>query len=162
MKKLPSIALLLLLSGCSHKPQVPANATPIPVANVTDDASTKLAEAAASVSQSLNELAAVDKANMAPKAAKLYPHVAEMQIPGTSSIDWNGPIQPLLTQIAKAAGYRLVVSGHQPSIPIIVLVRANQRSNADIVRDATLQATNRASVRTDYNLRTIYLTYQGN
>ena len=128
---------------------------------VTDEASAKLAEAASSVSQSLAELAAVDKANMAPQAAKRYPHVAEMQIPGTSSIDWNGPIQPLLKQIANAAGYRLVVSGNPPAIPIVVLIRAQERGNAEIVQDAALQAGEHATVKTSYPLRTIYLTYHG-
>jgi len=161
-KRISLLCCVLLLSGCtSTKPQLPAAAAPIPIDAATDDASAKLAEAATSVSQSLAELAAVDKANMAPQAAKLYPHVAEMQIPGSSSIDWNGPIQPLLKQIAKAAGYRLVVSGNVPAIPIIILIRAEERGNAEIVQDAALQAADRATIKTSYPLRTIYLTYHG-
>lgn len=162
MKKIVGVTLCVLLTACSTpQPQLPAKAVPIPVSATTDEASIKLAEAASSVSQSLTELAAVDKANMAPQAAKLYPHVADMQIPGTSSIDWNGPIQPLLKQIARASGYRLVVSGNAPAIPIMVLIRAQERSNAEIVQDAALQAGNRASVSSSYKLRTIYLTYHG-
>lgn len=161
-KRISLLCCLLLLNGCySTKPQLPATAAPIPIDAVTDEASAKLAEAASSVSQSLAELAAVDKANMAPQAAKLYPHVAEMQIPGSSSIDWNGPIQPLLKQIAKAAGYRLVVSGNAPAIPIVIMIRAEERANAEIVQDAALQAAARATIKTSYPLRTIYLTYHG-
>lgn len=161
-KRLSVVCCLLLLSGCaSNKPQLPSAAAPIPVNATTDEASAKLAEAASSVSESLAELAAVDKANMAPVAAKLYPHVADMQIPGTSSIDWNGPIQPLLKQIANAAGYRLVVAGNSPSVPIVIMIRAEQRANADIVQDAALQAANRATVKTSYPQRTLYLTYHG-
>lgn len=148
-------------SAPSSAPQLPAKAAPIPVAAVTDAASAKLAEAASSVSQSLTELAAVNKANMAPQAAKLYPKVDQMQIPGTSSVDWNGPIQALLKQISNAAGYRLVVSGNAPAIPIMVLVRASERSNAEIVQDAALQAGTRATVTSNYSLKTIYLSYHG-
>lgn len=162
---LSAIAILscLSLTACtsSSAPQLPAKAAPIPVASVTDAASAKLAEAASSVSQSLTELAAVNKANMAPQAAKLYPKVDQMQIPGTSSVDWNGPIQPLLKQIASAVGYRLVVSGNAPAIPIMVLVRASERSNAEIVQDAALQAGTRATVTSNYSLKTIYLSYHG-
>lgn len=162
MKKCTVVVLSLLFSACTPpQPQLPAKAAPIPVAAATDAASAKLAEAASSVSQSLTELAAVNKANMAPQAAKLYPHVAEMQIPGTSSIDWNGPIQPLLKQVANAAGYRLVVSGNAPAIPIVVLLRAEERANAEIVQDAALQAGNRATVSSSYPLKTIYLSYHG-
>ena len=168
MKKLLSLACCyLLLTGCmpppedNQEPQLPAKADPVPIAGVTDEASAKLAEAAGSVSQSLLELAAVDKANMAPQAAKRYPTVAKMQIPGVSSIGWNGPIQPLLKQIADAAGFRLVVAGKAPAIPIMVLVRAQERSNAEIVQDAALQADNRATVITNAPMHTLYLTYHG-
>lgn len=160
------IVSCLSLTACTSSPpasapQLPAKAAPIPVASVTDAASAKLAEAASSVSQSLTELAAVNKANMAPQAAKLYPKVDQMQIPGTSSVDWNGPIQPLLKQIANAVSYRLVVSGNAPAIPIMVLIRAAERSNAEIVQDAALQAGTRATVTTSYPLKTIYLSYHG-
>jgi defect-in-organelle-trafficking protein DotD len=163
MKKFVILVCCLLLNACNttQVPQLPAKAEPIPVSSASDEASIKLAEAATAVSQSLTQLAAVNQANMAPQAAKLYPKVAQMQIPGTSSVDWNGPIQPLLKQIANAVGYRLIVSGNAPAIPIIVLIRAQERGNAEIVQDAALQAESRATVTSDFRLKTIHLTYHG-
>lgn len=161
MKKCLWCVLILALSGCHHSDPIPAEATPVPVAATTDSASIKLAEAAASVSRSLTDLDAVEKANMAPKAAKLYPKVAEMTIPGVSSIDWNGPIRPLLKQIADAAGYRLKVYGNEPIVPIIVAIHAREESNADIVRDAALQAGARAAVITNCATKVIELHYRG-
>ena len=152
------LSSILLLSACHHTmPQAEMTQPPIP--NVSDAASTQIAESAASISASLTALEAVEKANMAPKAAKLYPNVAKMDMPGVSSIDWNGPIEPLLRQIAKAAGYKFKVIGIAPITPIIVTIHEQQASNAEITRNAALQANNRATVQTNVASKTLELRY---
>lgn len=130
------------------------------ITKVPDEASTQLAEAAASVSHSFTDLEAVDKANMAPAAAKIYPTVASVSLPGTSSVDWNGPIQGLVSQLAKAAGYKLHIVGAAPTAPIIVSVHSAQAEpNANILRDAALQAGMRAKITTDTQAKVLTLQY---
>ena len=152
------VILPTLLMACSSNLPNPEATAPAPV---PDAAANEIAEASASVTQSLNTLAAVEKANMAPQAAKLYPQVAQMDMPGVSSIDWNGPIEPLLRQVAKAAGYRLRIIGPAPLPPVTVTIHADQEANADIVRDAALQANNRAIVRTIPTSKIVELRYLG-
>lgn len=73
-----------------------------------------LAEASYSVSRSLVDLAAVAEAshplpNLAPP-----PSPASYGMGGITSVDWSGPVEPLLKQIAMAANYRLRVLGTPP------------------------------------------------
>jgi len=98
---------------------------------------------------------------MAPNAAKLYPKVAQVNVPGVSSIDWNGPLEPLMRQMAKATGYRLRIVGASPIPPIIVTVHAEQATNAEIIRNAALQAGNRAKITTNSNAKILELRYLG-
>jgi defect-in-organelle-trafficking protein DotD len=159
-----SLALLtsFLLAGCVHNPNTDLVAAEIGQPSITqmsDEADTQIAEAAASVSQSMTNLEAVEKANMAPQAKKIYPYVAEMQIPGVSSVDWNGPIEPLVKHLAQTAGYRVKIVGSAPITPIIVTVHAEEDSNANILRSAALQANNRAMIMTNAQDKSITLRY---
>ncbi len=136
---------------------MPVNNPPAP--SVSDASANQIAEAATSVSKSLTDLEAVEKANMAPTAARLYPQVAQVSIPGISSVNWNGPIEPLLRQVCKSAGYRLRIIGPAPLPSIVVTIHLDQALNADIVRDAALQAGNRVSVRSIPSAKTLELRY---
>lgn len=154
----------LLLGACVHghndmAPQQLNNTSSL--TQVSDAAADQIAEAAASVSQSLTNLEAVERANMAPRAAKAYPNISAVSIPGNSSIDWNGPIEPLVKQIAKATGYHVKIVGQPPIPPIIVTVHQDQAPNADILRSAALQSGTRATIKTDPAKKVIELRYLG-
>ena len=151
----------LLLIGCTntHNDMAPQQLAQPSLAPVSDAAANEIAEAAASVSHSLTNLEAVEKANMSPQAAKQYPTIAAVSIPGTSSISWNGPLGSLVQQVAKAANYRVHVVGVPPISPILVNVQEDQASNADILRNAALQANKRATITTCAATKTIELRY---
>lgn len=158
------ITASLVLTACtsSHHDMAPQQLNnPSSLTQISDAAADQIAESAASVSQSLTNLEAVERANMAPQAAKEYPRVAVVSIPGNSSIDWNGPIEPLVRQIAKATQYRVSIIGAAPITPIIVTVHQEQASNADILRNAALQAGARATITTDPAKKVIALRYLG-
>ncbi|MCD6048569.1 MAG: dotD [Gammaproteobacteria bacterium] len=157
------IAAALALTGChtGKSDLVGAEVQQPSITQVPDEASTQIAEAAASVSHAFTDLDAVDKANMAPAAAKIYPTVAAVEIPGVSSVDWTGPIGGLVSQIAKASGYKLHIIGHPPMAQIIVSIHSLQAEpNATILRDAALQAGLRAKITTDARTKTIVLQYR--
>ena len=110
-----------------------------------DPAATTLAEAAVSVSDSLHQLAAVKRA--ATPAKKRMVSDLRYELPGKASLDWSGPIQPLLAQIAQISHYRLRVLGTPPAVPIIISVTANNTPLTDLLRDIDFQAASQASVR---------------
>ena len=158
------VGICFVLTGCIHNTPydlAAAERTQPSITQVSDESATQMAEAAASVSQSLTNLEAVEKANMVPSAAKLYPAVGQVVIPGISSIDWNGPIEPLVRQIAKATNYHVRIVGSAPITPIVVMVHEDQAANADILRNAALQAGNRATIKTNPAAKIIELRYLG-
>jgi defect-in-organelle-trafficking protein DotD len=155
------IACSLFLISCAHTHDnmTPQELSQPSLTHVSDAAADQIAEAAASVSQSLTNLEAVERANMSPRAAKEYPAVAAVSIPGNSSIDWNGELKPLVQQIAKATNYRLQIIGSPPHTPIIVTVHNENDSNANILRNAALQANGRATITVSTSRKEIELRY---
>ncbi len=109
-------------------------------------AETKLSEAATSVSRSLAELAAIERASH-PHATLLSPIDPDMIGMGQlASIDWNGPIGPLAKKIAEASKYKLNVLGKSPGIPILVSIFAKDTPLSDVLRDANFQCGSKANI----------------
>ena len=143
-----------LLVGCAPLPQVkPTHSTSATAAEVS------LAEAAASVSHSLNDLNQIKRAST-PRAKRLV-SLGRYTLPGRASIDWAGPIEPVLKQIATITHYRLRVLGTKPSVPVIVNLTATDELISDIVRNLDFQAASRANIRVYHRggLRIIELRY---
>lgn len=130
------------LFGCTTGPKVA-------VVNDTQGgraAEIELANAADSVSNSLQELAAIEKATH-PQAKIPSPVEPDMIGMGQlASIDWSGPIGPLVKKIADAAHYKVHTLGNQPAIPILVTISAKDIPLADILRDAGFQCGNKANI----------------
>ncbi len=148
------ISFCLLLVACAKVPYNDIN-----TANANHEAYLALAEAADSVSQSLTQLGETEQAAYPPININIPPDpsVYGMQIP--SSIDWNGPIEPLIQQIANATSYKLKILGKSPAIPVIVSISAHDTSMGDILRNIGYQGKNRAHVVIFPSTRTIELRY---
>jgi defect-in-organelle-trafficking protein DotD len=61
-------------------------------------------------------------------------------------VDWTGPIEPLMQEVADYSGYKFKAIGMAPAIPVIVNVSHEDIELGDIVREAHLQAKERASL----------------
>lgn len=158
-----SVLAFAALSGCETKPAtlnlnyVTTHSAPAP----TTDAQSQqqIAMAAVSVSQSLQELAAIQQAvhPHAPIAKPMNPKQVKMD--QLASLNWTGPIEPLLKKIAKVTHYQLVTLGALPSIPIIVSIQAQNQPLATILRNAMFQAQEKADVVVYPDKRVIELRY---
>jgi defect in organelle trafficking protein DotD len=147
----------LLISGCVayDKPKVAV------IKNETNvkEAETELADAAQSVSQSLKQLAEIDRAAN-PKAKLPSPADPDaIKMGQLTSIEWNGPVFPLVQKLAEVAHYKVRVIGTQPAIPVLVSIYAQNTPIADILRDVGFQCGEKASVVIYPASRTIELRY---
>jgi defect-in-organelle-trafficking protein DotD len=160
MKKYSVLIFLgvLAMVGC-HK--TPTDTLKKPPMNApSDDASVRLVEAASSVSNSLNELAQIEAASTAPGATgKPLPESESYALQSKASVDWSGPIEPLLQRIAKISGFQLRILGKEPPIPVLVSLSAKNVTLAQMLRDAALQAGNKADVLVYSSSRIIELRY---
>lgn len=121
-----------------------------------------LAEASYSVSHSIVELAeSAEAAHPIPDISP-PPSPASYGMGGVTSVDWSGPIEPLLQQIAKAADYRVRVLGTTPAIPVLVTLNEKNVMLGDVLRNAGYQCGRRASVVVFPESRVIELRYAKN
>lgn len=148
------LSLTLTLSACTT-PKEPKGYS------LTKQENT-LAEASYSVSRSVAELSeTAQAAHPLPNLAS-PPSPASYGMGGITSIDWSGPIEPLLRQIAAASDYRVRVLGTAPGIPVLVTVYAKNAILGDVLRDAGYQCGRRASVIVFPDSRVIELRYAKN
>lgn len=126
-----------------------------PPAYDCDPATSKLAEAATSISHSLVKLSEIEQAQLPPQKMNL----PNLDMPELISVDWSGPVEPLLQKMAKASGYKLRVLGTHPAIPVLVTITAYNTPMADVLRDAAFQCMSKADVVAYPNKRVIELRY---
>lgn len=111
-----------------------------------DAAQVKLAEAATSVSHSLEQLAAMEKAAHPSIKLPPPPDPASIGMARLASVDWTGPVEPLVRRIAAVTGYRVRVLGRPLAIPALVSISAKNTPLADILRDAGFQVEKKADI----------------
>jgi defect-in-organelle-trafficking protein DotD len=153
MNKLISVVFLCLtLSGCVSPPPPP----PI------DGATNSMAEASYAVSRSIVSLSETAQAAHPIEKFDPPPSPASYGMGGLTSVDWSGPVEPLVKQIANAANYRLRVLGTKPAIPVMVSLYDKNRMLADVLRDVGYQCGRRAAVVVYPESRVIELRYAKN
>lgn len=140
--------LLAIFAGCSQQPIYEIS-----------DVEYQLMKSAMSVEDSLRTLAATQEvyAKNALNTDILVTPQGGMS--GLASIDWSGPIEPLLEKLANMTRYRVKVFGPMPHIPVIVSISCRERMIADILKDAGLQAGKRATIVVYPSSRIIELRY---
>lgn len=158
MKKSTIITLsfcfaVALLAGCAKKNTAAITKTNVIVEKGLDNA-------AQSVSASLAQLAAIDKATH-PVAKSPFVDVYGPNLERWVTITWNGPIAPFLQKVVKGIGYKLQTYGKKPMIPILVNVDTvyHRQTAKQVISNADLQAGTRAQVLIFPKQRIISLRY---
>lgn len=151
--------LLLLLAFHFTACSTPMMAKKPPINAPSDDASIKLAEAAVSVSDSMMQMARVEKVLMPPEADNIINIPNTYNLQTRARIDWDGPIEDLVERIAHAAHYRIRVLGKSPPLPILINLNSKDQSLAEILRDIDYQAGNKATIHVYPTNQVIELRY---
>lgn len=137
------MGLLLGLTACGKFTPQPLSSTKIiPTA---DSAMVETAEAAASVSQSMEDIASAarfDHGMLKRESGEKPPEVLTRLI----SIDWAGPVEPLAKQLALATQMRLKVLGEAPPIPITISLHKRDTMAYDILENMRAQVYPKADI----------------
>ena len=142
-----------LLVGCVSTFKKP------PVNNPSDDATIKLAEAAVSVSDSMLEMAKVEKVITPPNKDNTLTIPNAYNLQARASVDWSGPIEELTDRIAKAAHFKLRILGKVPAVPVLISLSIKDKSLAEILRDIDYQAGKKADIHVYPNSQVVELRY---
>lgn len=155
MKKIALIiSLVSLLSACATV-QKPTHSN-----NTATNAS--LTEAASSVSRSLVQLAEIQESAHPITQLSQGPSPASYGMGADVSIDWSGPIEPLIKQIAMVTHYRVRILGSLPSVPIVITLSESNVPIADALRDAAYQCGKRANIVVYPETKVIEIRYAQN
>lgn len=143
----------MLLTGCQNTYKKP------PLNEPSTDATIQLAEAAVSISDSMYQMAQVEK-NILPHSKESLlriPNIRPLQV--RASVDWSGPIEEITARIAKAAHFHFHALGKQPAIPILVNLTVKDDTLVQILRNLDYQAGEKASIHVYPNRRMVELHY---
>lgn len=134
------ITLLSLgLSGCEYTHELPTPSSP-------DAATIKLAEAAQSVSQSLYKLEEMETATRPDTLDKPLVAANTYGLQAQASVDWSGPIEPIVQAMAKASHSKYLRLGVPPAIPVLVTINVQNESLASILRNIDFQGGHQAHI----------------
>jgi len=154
---------ILALTGCAKTVKNEVNlhymaTNKVPAELNNQDAQVQLAEAASSVGKSLQQLSAMQMA-VTPQTDVPQIDAKTTGMTQMASLDFYGPVLPVIEQIAKATGYKVQVLGDAPPIPVIVSISVNNQVMADILRNVTYQVHNKANITVHPEKRIIELRY---
>lgn len=106
----------------------------------------KLVEVSAAVSNSLRELAKIQRSIHDVRQFKADPSLSRLVVPGQTSVDWTGPAHTFLEKIARSSGLKFRSVGNPPPVPIIVSVNKRDIRINDLIVDVAYQIQNQATV----------------
>lgn len=149
------LLIALLVTACASQKQ----------SNTEDEyikTRSSLAEASYGVSRSMVDLAEIAQASHPISHIESPPDPSTYGMGGTTTLDWSGPVEPLIRQVARAADYRVRVLGTPPAIPVIVTIYEKHVKLGDALRDIGYQCGRRATVVIFPESRVIELRYAKN
>ncbi len=132
-------SIALSLCSCAYTHALPSPTQP-------DAATIKLAEAAQSVSQSLYKLEEIETAARPGTLGKQLVATNTYGLQALGSVDWSGPIEPIVKALAKASHATFRRLGVKPGIPILVTLNVQDQTLASILRNIDFQAGHSAHI----------------
>jgi len=153
-----ALCAVSLLAACATAPRPPA-AT---VGRTSVDATIASAiDRSSRVNRAIAEIEAAASAPSAPAPAQTVPDGMELpeELNRLFSVEWRGPLEPLLEGMAKEIGYKFVRTGSAPASPVMVSVYRTDEPIWRVIRDAGTLVTSEAAVVLNPRERTIEVRY---
>lgn len=120
----------------------------------------QLVVAAGQIQQSLKELNLTNAAAGSPKADAVdvasLPQALQHEI---TSINYTGPADNLILQLANIAGYRFIAPLHAPTVPVMANITSERTTVGEALQDVGLQIQHQASIIVNPSAQTITLRY---
>lgn len=128
------------------------------VSDESSDTEGAIAEAARSATKSLETLAKLQYATQ-EKLDDSYKQEFSIELSGLASVEYTGPCEPLLNQIAKTAGIKISKVGNPTATSIIISVSANSAPLSEIVQNIAYQIQSHARLSFNSETKTLEIIY---
>lgn len=154
MRRLPlafCFALLALLSACA--------AAPVAERPITTEVERELERSAVDAKAALWQLAAIQQAKAGGGLVAEGAYHTPAGLEGPISIAWVGPYHELVRSVAAQTGYLYEQNGLAPVNSLIVRVNAEQLPAISVLRDASWQVRDRASLGIEEGARVLRVSF---
>lgn len=163
MKRIYAVTVifgLALLAGCAKNSPAPDAMTQ---EQINNQVKASLVQSAAQTQASLAELSSIEKTRFQKNNTLPLANINDPALNVVVTLKWNGPIEPLLRQMASLTGYQFQVFGKAPFSPILVNIddTDNPVSALTIIRNADVQAGLNAQILIYQDQKVISLRYPG-
>jgi defect-in-organelle-trafficking protein DotD len=143
----------LILTGCTSHQNMNMSEMK------SESAHVQMAQASTTISNTLTDLGGMERAVTPPVAMASLPDPDSYNMHTMASVDWSGPVGPLVRQIADASQYQLRVLGTPPAIPVLVSINAKNTPLGYILRDIDFQCKSKANIVVFPERKVIELRY---
>ena len=155
MKKIIfTLCAVSFVSACSYMPKQPDRQ----LVAEPDSVDLMLADAADRATRALETLAAMETTQMPIKPVAMVPN-APQELQRAVTLEWTGPVEPLVEELTRKVGYNYGVIGSQPNLPIIVSLKVVNTPLINVFRDIGMQMGARGDLKVDANMRVIEIQY---
>lgn len=144
----------LVTVGCAYQPQF---ARPQVVAE-PNSVDLMLADAADRATRALETLADIENTKSPVKSIAVVPN-APQELQRALTLNWTGPAEPLVRELAKKAGYTYGTLGTTPAVPVLVNIQATNQPLIEILRNIGLQMGSRADLKVNGETRIMEIHY---
>lgn len=152
------IAGLVALSGCQT---LDFGSAPVPKegnGSVMDPAAARLEEAAVRAERALSILAETRSAEADLRVPET-PENTPPELLQPVTLDFIGPLEELVRQLAAGVGYSVVTAGRPPPAPVLVEIEAKDAAVIHVFQDAGHQAAHRALLTVDAGRMTVRIDW---
>jgi len=115
--------------------------------DVPDLSRVELSEAALAVNSSMQDLAALTQSQTPLQVQMLAPDAHSYGLAQLATVDWTGPVEPLVQRLGQITRYRVKVIGDEPVLPIVVNISKRNTAVGDILREAALQSREQMQIQ---------------
>lgn len=166
-KQIVCLGIIALLCGCAEPvDEFDIEASGKRIINITPNVSESssidtegaIAEAARAATSSLQKLARLQYA-ATPKIDETFRQEFSVELSGLASIEYTGPCEPLIEQIARTADVRVNKIGNPTATPIIVSVSAKSAPLSEIVQNIAYQIQSHARISFNSETKVIEIIY---
>lgn len=119
----------------------------------------QLSKTGASINSAINTLENIERYKKNRIIRVIDEDMGQYGLGSRVQVDWTGPIEPLMREIAAFAGYNFKVVGMSPAIPVLISSIHDDVEIGDIAREAHLQAKERADIVIYPKNKTIEIRY---
>lgn len=124
----------------------------------TGDTEIAIAEAARAATTSLQRLAQLQYASQ-PKVDDSFRQEFSVELSGLASIEYTGPSEALIEQIAKTAGVSVSKIGNPTATPVIISISAKSAPLSEIIQNIAYQIQGHARISFNADRKVIEIIY---